>query len=98
MKRRRAARRSRELPIPVKLVFGLAVALVVLTSAELIARQMNVARAYQPDRIGGWHMLPAQDRATIRSHEGHTFRLSTNEDGLRTTLQRSRTPGKARVA
>lgn len=98
MKRRRAARRSRELPIPVKLVFGLAVALVVLTSAELIARQMNVARAYQPDRIGGWHMLPAQEGATIRSHEGHTFRLSTNDDGLRTRLARTRTPGRARVA
>lgn len=98
MKRRRSARRSRELPVGMKLVFGLAVALVVLTSAELVARQMGVSRAYQPDRIGGWHMLPAQEGATIRSHEGHTFRLSTNDDGLRTRLTRARTPGRARVA
>ncbi len=98
MKRRARRRSVRSRSVSVKLAFGLAVAVVVLTSAELIARQLGVSRAYQPDRIGGWHMLPAQEGEIIHSHEGHTFRLSTNDDGLRTRLGRGRPAGKTRIA
>jgi hypothetical protein len=99
MSRRRKTRSvRRDLPVGLKLVFGLTVAAVVLVLAELGARSAGVSRAYQPDRIGGWHMLPAQDHAAIQTREGHSFRLSTNADGLRTHLSRARTPGHPRVA
>lgn len=98
MSRRRRHRGRSDPGWPIKLVLGLSTASVALGMAEAGARLAGVHRAYQPDRIGGWHMLPAQQGATIRSQEGHTFQLSTNADGLRTHLSRARTPGKPRIA
>lgn len=98
MTRRRRSRAASRRPWPLKLALGLTVAGVVLMMAEATARLAGVDRAYQPDRIGGWRMLPAQESAVIRSQEGHSFRLTTNADGLRTHLSRTRTPGHPRVA
>ncbi len=96
--RRRHARPQRSFPWPVRLLLGLVVAFTVLSLAEGAARLSGIATAYQPDRIGGWRMLPAQQNAVINGQEGHSFRMSTNADGLRTALGRARTPGKRRVA
>jgi|GEM_PF-1287845 len=98
MSRRRSRRSRTDRPWPVKLGFGLAFAGLLLSMAEVGARLAGVSSAYQPDRIGGWHMLPAQKDARIRSQEGHTFTLSTNADGLRTDLSRGRTRGIPRIA
>jgi len=100
MRRRGRTRRGgrRELPWPVKLVMGLVMASLVLVLGESAARVAGMSTAYQPDRIGGWRMLPAQENALVPTHEGRSFRMSTNADGLRTKLPRARTPGIRRVA
>lgn len=100
MRRRTRTRRGgrRELPWPVKLGMGLGVATLALVLGESGAQMAGMATAYQPDRIGGWRMMPAQEDAIVPTHEGASFRMSTNADGLRTTLPRARTPGVRRVA
>lgn len=98
MSRRGRRRPPPERGWPIKLGLGLTVAFVVLIGAELAARGAGVTRAYAPDRIGGWSMQPEADAKVIRTREGHMFELSTNADGMRTTLPRTRTPGVARVA
>ena len=101
MSRRRSSRgRSRrsEQPWPAKLGLGVLVATMVLTLGEGTARVSGMSTAYQPDRIGGWRMLGEQTDAVIPTHEGESFRLTTNVDGLRTSLARSKQPGMRRVA
>lgn len=97
---RRSSRRGgrRELPWPVKFGLGLMVGATVLVLGEGMARMAGMSTAYQPDRIGGWRMLGEQTDAVIPTHEGHSFMLSTNADGLRTALPREKTPGVRRVA
>lgn len=96
---RASRRRRRKSPHwSVRLGLGLVVASTVLLMAEGAARLSGIEPAYQPDRIGGWRMLPAQQGAVINGREGHSFRMSTNADGLRTALSRERTPGVPRVA
>jgi len=92
------ARPRRSLPWPMKLGFGLIMATTVLVFGEGAARMAGMSTAYQPDRIGGWRMLPAQKDAVVPTREGRSFRMSTNDDGLRTSLSRERTPGMRRVA
>ena len=67
--------------------------------AELGARAMGVVPAYQPEALGQWRMQAnLGGRHTQGPRDGHSFMVTTNEDGLRTTLARARTPGVPRVA
>lgn len=89
-RRRRKLRRN--------LLFGAIVTMLVLYLAEVGLRMAGVQPAYQADAVGGWRMLPRATNSTMRGHEGTSFTLTTNDDGLRTTLRKARTPGMKRVA
>ncbi|GDX79787.1 hypothetical protein LBMAG42_15980 [Deltaproteobacteria bacterium] len=89
-RRRRKLRRN--------LLFGAIVTIVVLYLLEVGLRLAGVQPAYQADAVGGWRMLPRVTNSTMRGHEGTSFTLTTNDDGLRTTLRKARTPGVKRVA
>lgn len=79
-------------------VLGVLFALGVLWVAEVGLRLAGVAPAYQADAIGGWRLLPEMKAKRTSTREGHSFIVTTNADGLRTTLPRARTPGVPRVA
>lgn len=70
----------------------------VLYLTELALRLGGVQPAYQADAIGGWRMLPQTEHQQMTGREGTSFVLTTNADGLRTTLRPGRTPGVPRVA
>lgn len=78
---------------------ALAFGVVLLAVAELGARAVGVAPAYQPEALGQWRMQAnLQGRHTQGPRDGHGFTVTTNADGLRTTLARTRTAGVPRVA
>ncbi|MFZ5481679.1 MAG: SGNH/GDSL hydrolase family protein [Myxococcota bacterium] len=78
---------------------GLVIAGAVLWIAEIACRLAGLGTAYQADAIGGWRMMPEMRAQTITgTKEAHRFVVTTNRDGLRTSLPRARTPGVARVA
>lgn len=92
--RRRALRSPRLRPL-----LGVAFSLVLLAVVEIGLRIAGFQVAYRPEAIGTWRMA-----GNLRGHDsrgprdGHSFRLTTNADGLRTALPRARTPGLRRVA
>lgn len=81
-----------------KLGLGLLIAGLVLVGLEGGLRLAGVAPAYTPD-IAGWR-LPAnlQDHTMQPANEPHRFTLNTNEDGLRTRVQKQKPSGVLRVA
>lgn len=80
-------------------VLALAFGGVLVGVAELGARAWGVAPAYQPEALGQWRMQAnLRGRHTQGPRDGHGFVVTTNQDGLRTTLERARTPGVPRVA
>ncbi len=89
-RRRRKLRRN--------LLFGAIVTVLVLYLLEVALRLAGVQPAYEADAVGGWRMLPRVTGSTMRGHEGTSFLLTTNDDGLRTTVRKARTPGVKRVA
>ncbi|MFZ5480247.1 MAG: SGNH/GDSL hydrolase family protein [Myxococcota bacterium] len=54
--------------------------------------------AYEADKIGGWTMMPQMSGQTIESFEGGKFRVTTNEDGIRSTVRVEKGPGVTRIA
>lgn len=91
---RRAARRR--LP---RAVLGVAFAAVLVAMGEVALRIAGVAPAYQADRIGGWRMLPEMQAKRMRGVREHAdFVVTTNADGLRTSVPRERRAGVQRVA
>ncbi len=91
---RRATRRG----VP-RAALGVAFAGVLLALAEVIARIAGVGPAYQADLIGGWRMLPEMHAEHMRGvREQADFIVTTNADGLRTSVPRERRAGVARVA
>lgn len=71
--------------------------MLVVYLAEVSLRLAGVAPAYQADAVGGWRMLPAMLAATMRGHEGTSFIVTTNDEGLRMSARKARTPGVDRV-
>ncbi len=65
---------------------GVAFGLLLLYVAEVVARLANVAPAYVADQVGGWRMMSEMRAAKMDTREGASFVLSTNADGLRTSL------------
>jgi hypothetical protein len=93
-RRRRSSNRQRALAVG----FGLALVVALLVLAEGALRLLGVEPAYQADAIGGWRMLPQQTGQVVRTREGDTFVLSTNAEGMRTTLPQARRADRWRVA
>ncbi|MSQ00294.1 MAG: hypothetical protein EXR71_00190 [Myxococcales bacterium] len=91
-------RRSRRRRSRVRsLLFGIAVAAIVIWLGEVGLRLGGVQPAYSADAVGGWRMQPKVDGQRITAREGNSFVLSTNADGLRTSARKARTPGVRRV-
>ena len=87
------------LPKLTRLLMGLVVAAAVLGLAEVGARLAGMQPAYDPDGTGSWRTMPNLVRHTmIGMREPHEFRISTDPEGLRTTLAPVRTAGTIRVA
>ncbi len=75
------------------------VSALLLVVMELGLRIFGVRPAYRPEALGQWRMQAnLQDQAMRGPRDGHSFRLSTNPDGLRTKLPKARTEGIPRVA
>ncbi len=80
-------------------LFGTAFASVLLYLAEVGLRLGGVGPAYRADAIAGWRLNPGSGAQTTHTtREGGSFLLTTNTDGLRTTIPAARTPGVPRVA
>jgi lysophospholipase L1-like esterase len=80
-------------------LLGLVIAAAVLWIAEVACRLAGVSPAYEADAIGGWRMMPEMRAQTVTgSKEAHRFVVTTNRDGLRTSLPEAKTPGVPRVA
>jgi hypothetical protein len=94
-----AARRGRRPAAAARPGLGLAFGLVLVGLLEVGARIAGYEAAYQPDLIGGWRMVgEATDKIVTGTREPHRFHLTTNADGLRTTLRRARSADRRRVA
>jgi lysophospholipase L1-like esterase len=82
-----------------RLGIGLAFAVVTLALVEIALRLYGVPPAYQPAAVGSWRMAANLDNRESRGpRDGHSFRVTTNADGLRTSLPHARTPGVERIA
>ena len=80
-----------------KVIFGCVATVLVFSLAEFGLRMVGVRPAYQADFVG-WRLPANQQGQRMRSPEGHDFRITTNEDGLRTRVPREKSPGALRVA
>ena len=67
--------------------------------AELALRLAGVEPGYRVD-VAGWMARPmrAHSDLTTRPGTNETFRVTINDDGLRTMLSKARTPGVTRIA
>ena len=89
---RRHARRPRAL-------LGVVTAVVVLLGAEVGLGLSGVGTAYNVDDIGSWRFVAnLRDSESRGPRDQHSFRVTTNGDGLRTSLAVARSPGTRRVA
>jgi len=89
---RRRPRRSQAL-------LGGVTAGVALLGAEVALRLAGVGAAYNVEDIGAWRFVAnAHDADSRGPRDQHSFRVTTNGDGLRTSLPVQRTPGVQRVA
>jgi lysophospholipase L1-like esterase len=80
-------------------MLGCAFAAVLLYLGEVGLRIAGVEPAYRAGASGSWRMTPNLDGRGLRGpRDGHDFKVTTNADGLRTTLTKERTPGVKRVA
>jgi hypothetical protein len=92
-------RRPQPLPAWKKRALAVAFGFGVLYILEILARISGVEPAYKADLIGGWTMLPKMDHETLSNRQdGHEFIVSTNDDGLRTSLSPQKRAGVPRVA
>jgi len=101
-RRNRRTRRPaprRQLPVWTKAVFGLVVTVLFCLFVESGLRFNWIQAAYQPDRIGGWRMMSQMTNQRMYGvKERHSFLVTTNQDGMRTALQKEKTAGHKRVA
>lgn len=74
-------------------------AAVLLLTTELGLRIAGVRPAYRVEDLGQWRVTAGLDKHAVRGpRDQHSFTMTTNADGLRTTVPRARTPGRIRVA
>jgi lysophospholipase L1-like esterase len=93
----RAERRSRSRRA--RLLLGCAFAAVLLYLLEIGLRLGGFGPAYVSGASGSWRSAPNLHAFAMKGpRDGHSFRVTTNADGLRTALPKARTPGVTRVA
>lgn len=91
-----ARRKRSRIPRP---VLGVAFALVLLGTIEAGLRAAGVREAYRSEELGQWRFAAGLQQKSFRGpRDGHSFVVSSNADGLRTTLKRERTAGMQRIA
>lgn len=73
-----------------RFLLGPAVGLVILYLFEVGLRIAGVQPAYRSEAMGGWRMTPNQHQQVKGPRDGHAFLVSTNAEGLRTTLPKER--------
>lgn len=82
-----------------RLFLGLAVGAVVFYLAEVGLRIAGLGPAYQAGATGSWRMNAGLKAEPLKGpRDVDSFRVTTNADGLRTTLPKARTAGRIRVA
>lgn len=77
-------------------ILGMIVSISLLLLAEGVLRIQGVRPAYRPEELPQWRMSANLDNASLHGPVGHAFRVSTNADGLRTHL--TRTKPRRRIA
>lgn len=86
-------------PPALRVAFGIVFAAALLLTVELGLRIAGVRPAYRVEDLGQWRVTGGLSAHAVRGpRDGHSFTMSTNADGLRTTLPTARTPGRARIA
>lgn len=78
---------------------GVAVAGALLVGTEGALRLAGDEPAYVPRTLPGWQVAPGLLKREVRGPtDGHGFLVTTNGDGLRTTLEREAPPRGKRIA
>lgn len=86
---------TRILRITLGVVFGFTL----LGLAEVTARIAGIQPTYQHDKLGQWRVTSGlEDQSFSEEQGGHYFRVSTNSDGFRTTVEPALPQGQLRVA
>jgi len=86
-------------PIWQKAIAGSVVAGALLLMTETSLRLAGVAPAYSLETIAGWRVAPDLRGVPIQGpRDGHSFTVTTNSAGLRTTMPEARRKGVLRVA
>ena len=99
MRRSRRGRQTHRLRNPVKVLIGLSVSAGIWFAAEGALRKLGHAPAYTENAMGRWRLHPnLEDADLVGRARQHNFSLNTNDDGLRATLNRDRTPYSWRLA
>jgi lysophospholipase L1-like esterase len=99
VRRARKRRQPRRLHIPIKLLIGLTISAGIWFAAEGILRKLGHPPAYTDNAVGRWRLQPNLENADwVGRARQHKFSLNSNDDGLRTTLTRARTPYSWRLA
>jgi len=82
-----------------KALAGGVVAGALLLMAETSLRLAGVAPAYSLETIAGWRVAPDLVGVPVQGpRDGHSFTVTTNGSGLRTSLSQARPSGTLRVA
>ncbi len=90
--------RRRKRPAAAQALLGVGTALCVLIAAEAGLRLAGFNAAYRVEDIGSWRFAPnLHDFESRGPRDLHSFRVTTNADGLRTPLPRTKTPGVRRI-
>ena len=82
----------------IALAMGSTFAISIIFSAEWFLSTQGQQPAYQISQIGGWVMMPHAKERRMKSPQGHDFLMTTNPDGLRSTLNENKNPNRFRIA
>ena len=70
----------------------------IILCAEWYLSTQGQQPAYQISRIGGWVMMPHAKERRMKSPQGHDFLMTTNTDGLRSSLNAHKESNRFRIA
>ena len=89
----------RQLSIRTRFLMGLIVAFSLLGLAEVGARLSGLQPAYSPDATGSWRTIPnLVGHQMVGMREPHEFKISTDAEGLRTPLTKTKGDDITRIA
>jgi len=79
-------------------LMGLSIIVLIVLSAEWFLSTQGQKPAYQISQIGGWVMMPHEKNRRMQSPQGHDFLMTTNADGLRSSLSTVKQSPRFRIA